>query len=85
MNDTSNRIIVIQGPTASGKTSVAVQLAKHFNTVVLSADSRQFYKEMTIGTAKPTPDEMQGIKHYFINSHSIHDEVSAFKYAEEAK
>ena len=85
MNDTSNRIIVIQGPTASGKTSVAVQLAKHFNTVVLSADSRQFYKEMTIGTAKPTPDEMQGIKHYFINSHSIHDEVSAFRYAEEAK
>ena len=85
MNDTSKRIIVIQGPTASGKTSIAVQLAKHFNTVVLSADSRQFYKEMTIGTAKPTSDEMQGIKHYFINSHSIHDEVSAFRYAEEAK
>ncbi len=85
MNDTFNRIIVIQGPTASGKTSIAVKLAKHFNTVVISADSRQFYKEMSIGTAKPTPDEMQGIKHYFINSHSIHDEVSAFRYAEEAK
>ena len=85
MNNIAQRLIVIQGPTASGKTSVSVQLAKYFNTVVLSADSRQFYKEMSIGTAKPTSDEMQGVKHYFINSHSIHDEVSAYKYAEEAK
>ena len=85
MNDIAQRLIVIQGPTASGKTSVSVQLAKYFNTVILSADSRQFYKEMSIGTAKPTSEEMQGIKHYFINSHSIHDEVSAYRYAEEAK
>lgn len=54
------------------------------NTVVVSGDSRQFYKEMSIGTAKPSPEEMQGVPHYFINSHSIHDELSAADFAKQA-
>jgi tRNA dimethylallyltransferase len=70
-------LIVIGGPTASGKTSLAIQLAQHYNTSILSADSRQWYREMTIGVAKPTQDELNTVPHYFINSHSIHDKVSA--------
>ena len=84
MNDASNRIIVIQGPTASGKTSVAVQLAKHFNTVVLSADSRQFYKEMYIGTNVPSKAEQQGIRHDFIQHLSIHDSYSVGDFEKDA-
>ncbi len=61
-----------------------MQLAKHFNTVVLSADSRQFYKETSIGTAKPTTDEMEGVPHYFIDSHSIFEPVTAGMYEQEA-
>lgn len=64
-------LIVVAGPTASGKTVAAIQLARHFNTVVISADSRQFFREMTIGTAKPTADELAAVPHYFINSHSV--------------
>ena len=79
------KLIVIGGPTASGKTKLAVEVAKGLKTVILSADSRQFYKEMSIGTAKPDEDEMGGIKHYFIGSHSIHDELTSSTYASEAK
>jgi tRNA dimethylallyltransferase len=64
-------LIVIAGPTASGKTAAAIRLARHFNTVILSADSRQFYREMSIGTAKPDAEELAAAKHYFIDSHSI--------------
>jgi tRNA dimethylallyltransferase len=78
------QLIVIEGPTASGKTALAVALAKALNTVVLSADSRQFYKELSIGTAKPHLDELEGIPHYFIDSHSIADPVSASRYEAEA-
>lgn len=78
-------LIVIQGATASGKTKIAVELAKQLNTVVLSADSRQFYKEISIGTAKPSEEEMEGITHYFIDSHTLSDEVSAARFADEAK
>lgn len=78
------QLIVIEGPTASGKTSLAVALAKAWDTVVLSADSRQFYKELAIGTAKPTMEEMQGIPHYFIDSHPISTPVSAAQYEAEA-
>jgi len=77
-------LIVIEGPTASGKTSISVQLAKHFETCILSADSRQFYKEIAIGTAKPSSEEQDGIKHYFINSHNLEDEVSSAQYEKEA-
>ena len=77
------KLIVIEGPTASGKTALGVELAKYFNTVIISADSRQFYKDLEIGTAKPTLEEQQGIKHYFIDSHSLEDEVSSGRYANE--
>lgn len=74
------RLIVIGGPTASGKTDLAIQLAKHYQTEIVSADSRQCYREMNIGVAKPSSEELASVKHHFINSHSIHEEVSAGKY-----
>ncbi len=69
--------IVIAGPTAVGKTSIAIQLAQHLNTQIISADSRQCFKELNIGVAKPLVAELQLIKHYFINSHSIQQNVNA--------
>lgn len=78
------KLIVIQGPTASGKTALSIQLAKTLNTCVFSSDSRQFYKEMEIGTAKPSIVEQQGVKHYFIDSHSIHFPISAADFVQEA-
>ena len=79
--------IVILGPTAAGKTNLSLQLAAYFNTDIISADSRQCYRELNIGVAKPPEKDLSGIRHYFINSHSIQEEVnaSAFeKYALEA-
>jgi tRNA dimethylallyltransferase len=71
-NESLNKtLIVIAGPTASGKTAAAIQLAQHYNTVIVSADSRQFFREMSIGTAKPTEEELAEAPHHFINSHSI--------------
>ena len=70
-------LVVIAGPTASGKTAAAIELTRHYNTVILSADSRQFYREMAIGTAKPTADELAAAQHYFIGSHSITENFSA--------
>jgi tRNA dimethylallyltransferase len=67
----AKKLIVIAGPTAIGKTVAAIQLARHFSTVIISADSRQFYREMSIGTAKPTDQELAAAQHYFINSHSV--------------
>lgn len=64
-------LISIVGPTAIGKTALAIQVAQHLNTEIISADSRQFFREMEIGTAKPSPDELAAAKHHFINSHSI--------------
>ncbi|MEP7165486.1 MAG: tRNA (adenosine(37)-N6)-dimethylallyltransferase MiaA [Ferruginibacter sp.] len=69
--------IIIAGPTAVGKTSIALAIARHFSTEIISADSRQCFKELNIGVAKPTAAELEGIHHYFINSHSIHDDISA--------
>ncbi|SHL65625.1 tRNA dimethylallyltransferase [Chitinophaga jiangningensis] len=73
-------VIVIAGPTASGKTATAIRIAQLFNTSVISADSRQCYKEISIGTAKPSPQELAAVPHYFINSHSIREEVNAGMY-----
>ncbi|WP_426328225.1 tRNA (adenosine(37)-N6)-dimethylallyltransferase MiaA [Pedobacter sp. R-06] len=67
----SKTLISIVGPTAIGKTALAVQLAQHFDTEIISADSRQFFKEMAIGTAKPDADELAAAKHHFIDSHSV--------------
>src|ERR1700749_351387 len=70
-------VVVVCGPTAVGKTSVAIQLAKEFETDIISADSRQCFKELNIGVARPSEKELQTVKHYFIASHSIHDPVNA--------
>jgi tRNA dimethylallyltransferase len=70
-------VIIVAGPTAVGKTSVAIELAKHFRTEIISADSRQCFKELNIGVARPSEKELQTIKHYFIASHSIHDNINA--------
>lgn len=78
------QLIVIEGPTASGKTALGVALAQHFNAVVISADSRQFYKELFIGTAKPTTEEMKGVPHYFIDSHSITESFTASNFEKTA-
>ena len=77
-------LIVITGATASGKTSLAIQLANHFQTEILSADSRQFFKEMNIGTAKPTLEELKQAKHHFIDTLSIHDEYNVGEYERDA-
>jgi tRNA dimethylallyltransferase len=69
--------IIIVGPTAVGKTALAIQLAQHFSTEIISADSRQCFNELNIGVAKPSAVELQQVKHYFINSHSIKDVVNA--------
>jgi len=69
--------IIIAGPTAVGKTSFAIRLAQHFKTPIISADSRQCFKELNIGVAKPSAAQLQEVKHYFIDSHSIHEEVNA--------
>ncbi|WP_161890733.1 tRNA (adenosine(37)-N6)-dimethylallyltransferase MiaA [Pontibacter russatus] len=76
-------LVVVAGPTAVGKTELSVQLAKHYSTAILSADSRQLYREMTIGTAKPTEQEQRGVPHYFINSHSITEEYNAGAYEQD--
>ncbi len=73
-------VILIAGPTAVGKTAVAIQLAKYLNTEIISADSRQCFKEITIGVAKPSATELKEVKHHFINSHSIHETVTAASY-----
>ena len=76
-------LIVIAGPTASGKTAFSIQLAKALNTVIISADSRQFYKEMSIGTAAPTPEELLQVKHYFIHNISVEDKYDVADYERE--
>ena len=77
-------LISILGPTASGKTGIAVELAKHYNCEIISCDSRQFFKEMSIGTAKPTKEEMQGIPHHFVDHLSIWDQYAAGQFEHDA-
>ncbi|GAB3888081.1 tRNA (adenosine(37)-N6)-dimethylallyltransferase MiaA [Spirosoma agri] len=76
-------LLIIAGPTAVGKTALCIRLAKALQTDVVSADSRQLYRELTIGTAKPTLSEMQDVPHHFIDSHSITDAVNAGRYERE--
>jgi len=77
-------LIVIAGPTAIGKTALAILLARHFSTEIVSADSRQFYKEMSIGTAKPSVEELNAATHHFIDSHSIHSLFSTGDFEKQA-
>lgn len=78
------KLFVVIGPTAVGKTDYAISLALKFGSPVISCDSRQIYKELKIGTAPPTPEQLLAVKHYFIFSHSIHDYYTAGKYEVEA-
>lgn len=77
-------LVSIIGPTAIGKTNLAIQIAKHYDTEIISADSRQIFKELSIGTAKPSEKELEEVKHHFINSHSIDSLYSAGAFGREA-
>jgi len=76
MRPAQKTLIVIAGPTAVGKTALAIELAQHYHTEIISADSRQFYREMSIGTAKPTDEELAQAKHHFVNSHSVTEDYN---------
>jgi|UniRef100_UPI00404A9D30 tRNA dimethylallyltransferase len=80
----SKTLIIIAGPTAIGKTALAISLAKHLKTEIISADSRQFYREMNIGTAKPSEAELKEVKHHLINSHSVLDQFNAGDFEKES-
>lgn len=77
----AHTLVVLAGPTASGKTALGIWLAQALKTEILSADSRQCYRELNIGVARPTPAELAQIPHHFIASHSIHDSLNAGAYA----
>lgn len=83
MSHKSKTLIVIAGPTAVGKTAVAIELAKKLSTEIISADSRQFFREMAIGTAKPTSEELSQAKHHFVDSHSITESFSVGDFEKE--
>ncbi len=77
-------LITIVGPTAIGKTSLSIDIAKHFNTEIVSSDSRQFYKEMNIGTAVPSIEELKRVNHHFIQNLSIHDDYNVGQFEKDA-
>ena len=77
-------LIVVLGPTAIGKTSLSIQLAKHYNTEIISADSRQFYKELLIGAAPPSAKELSEVKHHFIQHLSVSEDYNVGKFEEDA-
>lgn len=83
-NSSKKYLVVIGGATASGKTRLAIEVAKHFKTAIISADSRQFYREMSIGTAKPTAEELAEAPHHFVGNLSIHDYYSVGDFEREA-
>ena len=80
----NKHLIVLAGPTASGKTATAIKLAKAFDAEIISADSRQFYKELSIGTAAPTAEELAQVKHYFVHNISIEDKYDVADYERDA-
>lgn len=84
MDFSKKKLIVVVGPTAAGKTALSIQLAKTFRTEVISADSRQIYRELTIGTAKPNEAELAEVPHHFINTHAITEEYDAARFGDEA-
>ncbi len=79
-----SKLLVIGGPTGVGKTSLSIALANHYSAEIFSADSRQLYKELRIGVARPTEAELLAVKHHFIASHSIDEPLNAGSYASEA-
>lgn len=83
-NSPQKYLVTVAGPTAVGKTALSIRLACDLGTEILSADSRQFFRELSIGTAKPTPEELAQAKHHFINSHSISEAYSAGDFERDA-
>ena len=79
-----NTLIVVTGPTAVGKTALTIEIAKHYGIPIINADSRQIYQELKIGTASPTAEQMQQVKHYFVGTKSITDYYNASMYEQEA-
>ncbi|MEP6512564.1 MAG: tRNA (adenosine(37)-N6)-dimethylallyltransferase MiaA [Parafilimonas sp.] len=84
MNQNKNTVLIILGPTASGKTALSLQLANYYQTSIISADSRQCCQELNIGVAKPTDEELNSVHHYFINTHSITQNITAQTFEEYA-
>lgn len=80
----SKTLLVILGPTGVGKTELSINLAKHFETQIISSDSRQVYKELSIGTAVPDSKDLEAVQHHFIHSHSIHDYFSSWEFEQQA-
>lgn len=80
----SKYLVVVTGPTGIGKTAVAIQVARYFQSEIVSCDSRQIYRELNIGTAVPTAEELSAVPHHFIHSHSISDDYNASRYENEA-
>lgn len=78
-----NTLIVVTGPTAVGKTALTIEIAKHYGIPIINADSRQIYQELKIGTASPTAEQMQQVKHYFVGTKSITDYYNASMYEQE--
>jgi len=79
-----SRLLIILGPTAAGKTDYSIEVARKYGSPIISCDSRQIYKEMSIGTAVPSAEQLAAVQHYFIQDHSIHDLYTAGKYELEA-
>ncbi len=84
MKPSQKTLITVLGPTAIGKTSLSIELAKHYNTEIISCDSRQFYKEMRIGTAVPEPHELEAIPHHFIQNRSIFEDYNVGDFEKDA-
>lgn len=84
MNTVKKYVIIIGGPTAAGKTDLAIRIATHFDSEIISADSRQVYDEMVIGTAKPDIDQLIKVKHHFISCRSIHEKFDAGTFEKES-
>ncbi|MFO8086282.1 MAG: tRNA (adenosine(37)-N6)-dimethylallyltransferase MiaA [Bacteroidales bacterium] len=82
--ETNKTLIVLSGPTASGKTGLSIELAKHLKTEICSADSRQFFKEMKIGTAVPSDSQLKAVPHHFIGHLSIHEQYNASRFEHDA-
>jgi len=79
------KIIVVQGPTASGKTALAISLAQHFQTEIISFDSRQFYNELAIGVARPSKEELRQVQQHMMACRSVHEPLNANSFVQEAK
>jgi tRNA dimethylallyltransferase len=76
-------LLVLLGPTGVGKTDISLEIARHYGCPIVSSDSRQFYRELKIGTAAPTEVQLSAVRHYFIGTHSIHDEYSCGQYEQD--